>query len=399
MAEIGSAYISIIPSAKGFSGTLKKEIGGDLDGAGTEGGQAYSKGLLGGAKSGLSGAGKVLGGVLLGGAGVAIAGIGAIIHTGFGEMMDASAGTAQLAAGIKSTGNAAGVSVKGINDLASSIQGYSGQTDDSIVASAKLLLTFTNIKNTGPDKIFDQATKASADMAAKMGGDASASAIQLGKALNDPIKGVGALSRVGVSFTQGQKDSIAAMVKSGDTAGAQKIILKELAVEFGGAAKAAGDSLPGQLAKGKRSFEDLSQTLVTGAMPAIAALGTKVTTVVIPAIKSFAAEFENGTGAGGRFKDGLALVGTALGVAGAAIAGVVGWIKDHNGVVITAAIAVGVLTVAVQAHNLALAISTGTLRTWILQTTIVKTATAVWAAGQWLLNAALTANPIGPVDS
>jgi len=60
-----------------------------------------------------------------------VAGIGAIIKAGFAESKDASAGNAQLAAGIKSTGDAAGVSVKGLNALASSIQGYSGQTDDS----------------------------------------------------------------------------------------------------------------------------------------------------------------------------------------------------------------------------------------------------------------------------
>jgi len=211
---------------------------------------------------------KFFGGAALAGAAAAIAGVGLVIKTGFGEAMDASKGTAQLAAGIKSTGNAAGVSVKGLNDLASSIQGYSGQTDDSIVKSEQMLLTFTNIKNNGVDKIFDQATVASANMAAKFGGDASSNAIVLGKALNDPVKGITALTRVGVSFTQGQKDSIAAMVKTGDTAGAQKVILGELSKEFGGAAKAAGESLPGQMAKAKRSFEDISQAVVTGLMPA-----------------------------------------------------------------------------------------------------------------------------------
>jgi len=390
MAEVGSAYLTIIPTSKGFAGALQKEIGGGLDSAGNVGGKAYSKGLMGGAKSGLSGAGKVLGGVLLGGIGATMAGIGAIIHTGFGETMDASKGTAQLAAGIKSTGGAAGVSVKGLNDLASSIQSYSGQTDDSIVASEQLLLTFTNIKNKGPNKIFDQATVATANMAAKMGGDASGAAIQLGKALNDPVKGISALSRVGVSFTAGQKASIKAMVKHGDVAGAQKIILGELKTEFGGAAKAAGDSLPGKLAKGRRAFEDLSQSIVEGTAPAIGAISDKIMTDVVPAVKDFIQGFKDGTGAGGKFRDILTDTGSKIGT-------VVGWLKANTTAVKVAAIGVGVLTLAVQAHNLALFISTGGLKAWILQTTIVKTATAVWAAGQWLLNAALTANPIGLV--
>jgi Prophage tail length tape measure protein len=383
MAEVGNAYLTIIPTMKGFAGKLQSELGGSLGSAGTTGGKTFSNSFGASAKSGMSGFGKVLGGTLLAGAGVAIAGIGAIIHTGFAETMDASKGTAQLAAGIKSTGNAAGVSVTGLNALASSIQGYSGQTDDSIVASEQLLLTFTNIKNKGPDKIFDRATAATADMAAKMGGDASGAAIQLGKALNDPVKGITALSRVGVSFTQAQKDSIAAMVKHGDTAGAQKIILKELETEFGGAAKAAGESMPGQLAKGKRAFEDLSQTLVTAAAPAIAAVSTKITTDVIPAMKSFADGFTNGTGAGGRFRDVLDQVGATVTAVG-------GFIKDHTTIVQTAAVVIGTITTAVVGYNIGVGVANVATKAWAVAQGIATAAT-------WLWTAALNANPIGLV--
>jgi phage-related protein len=221
----------------------------------------------------MSGVGENLGSMLLKGMGlVGIAStIGGALKTGFSELSDASAGTAQLAAGIKSTGNAAGVSVDSLNSLASSIQNYSGQTDDSIVKSEQLLLTFTNVKNgvgAGND-IFNQATKATADMAAKMGGDASGAAIQLGKALNDPVKGITALSRVGVSFTDQQKNQIKAMVAAGDTMGAQKIILGELNKEFGGSAEAYGNSMPGMIARSKRAFEDLTQALAGGLLPII----------------------------------------------------------------------------------------------------------------------------------
>ena len=50
-------------------------------------------------------------------------------------------------------------------------------------------------------------------------GQASRSAIQVGKALNDPIKGVTALHRVGVQFTERRRDQIEALVESGDIAG------------------------------------------------------------------------------------------------------------------------------------------------------------------------------------
>ncbi len=206
---------------------------------------------------------KVAGGLAIAGA------LTAIGRTGMQEVMDASAGTEQLKAGLKSTGNVANVTIKSMQDLAGEIQAYSGQTDDSIVAAENMLLTFTKIRNVGADKIFDRATVAAADMAAKLGTDASSSAIMLGKALNDPIRGVTALQRVGVSFTEEQRKQIKAMAEAGDVIGAQKIILAELTTEFGGAARAAGESLPGQVEIARREFEDVSQELVTGLLPAI----------------------------------------------------------------------------------------------------------------------------------
>lgn len=252
--ELATAYIALVPSMKGAKEKISSDLSPAAEGAGRDAGTGLGRSIVATAAAWAAPL-------------AAAVGIGSILKTGFDEAKDAAAGTAQLAAGIQSTGNAANVSVDGLNNLASSIQGYSGQTDDSIVKSEQLLLTFTNIKNNGPDKIFDLATKASADMAAKMGGDASSQAVLLGKALNDPVKGITALTRVGVSFTDAQKATIASMVKTGDVAGAQKVILGELNTEFGGAAAAAGQTFPGQMERAHRAFEDLSQGIVQGFLP------------------------------------------------------------------------------------------------------------------------------------
>lgn len=210
--------------------------------------------------------------------------IGKVFTTGAHEVSSYQQGLAQLTVGLKSTGNVAGITVPQMEKLAGSIQAYSGQTDDSITKTESLLLTFTNIKNAAGknNDVFTQTTKIAADMAARLGGDASGAAIQLGKALNDPVKGITALTRVGVSFSQQQQTQIGAMVKSGNTLGAQKVILKELNKEFGGSAKAAGETLPGQLARLKRSFEDVSQQLVTDLIPVM----TKVLPVVLKALEA-----------------------------------------------------------------------------------------------------------------
>ncbi|QHL87398.1 hypothetical protein GU926_08105 [Nibribacter ruber] len=145
----------------------------------------------------------------------------------------------QLEAGLKSTAYAAGITKAEIEALAEERMGKTLFDDDATKGAATLLLTFTEIKK----GVFEEALPAIQDMAQKMAGDGPAdlkgASIQVGKALNDPIKGITALSKVGVSFTADQKEMIKGMVETGDKAGAQRMILAELNKEFGGSAEAA----------------------------------------------------------------------------------------------------------------------------------------------------------------
>lgn len=247
----GTVSVPVKPNTKGFGAKIGEGIAGEA--------------------GGIREVGSKLGEMLMGGlevVGIAV-GVGEFIKKGVEEYSAADKLNAQFAAGIQSTNNAAGLTVKGMDELAASIAGYSGQAYDSIGKTEQVLQTFTNIKNVGPDKIFDDATTAAANMAAKLGGDASASAIQLGKALNDPVQGMTALRRVGVSFTQSQIDQVKAMVAAGDTMSAQKLILGELNTEFGGAAKAAGETLPGEINRTKVAFGELTKAVVGGVLPFI----------------------------------------------------------------------------------------------------------------------------------
>jgi len=377
----GQVSLPVKPDASGFGADLHKSIMGQ--------------------SSGIGAIGKTVGVGIMAGAAAAMAAAGAVLTVGIGEAMDASAGTAQLEAGIKSTGGAAGVSADQLNALAGSIQGMSGQTDDSIVKAEQLLLTFTNIKNTDTDKIFDRATLASANMAAKMGGDAAGSAIQLGKALNDPVKGLVGLGRAGVQFTDAQKDAVKAMVDSGDTMGAQNIILGELETQFGGAAEAAGNSLPGQLEKGKRAFEDLSQTVVTVILPmilpAITGIADKIKTAT-PAIKDFAEAFsKNVKTAIEKAQPVIKTIGdfvtTTLvpgfktfggyvtGTIVPAVKDLAKWIGDNKTMLEGFAVMILAGVVAFKAYQAVMV--------------VVRAATAAWAVAQLYLNGTLVLNPIG----
>ena len=185
--------------------------------------------------------------------------------------------TAQLNAGIKSTGNLAGLSVEGLQAQAAALESLSAQDEIAIMKNQALLQTFTNVRNvTGEgNDIFNQATLAMLNMGAKMG-DNAGSAMQLGKALNDPLMGMNALRRVGVVFTEQQKESIRAMVASGDIMGAQKIILQELEVEFGGAAAAAGDTFAGAVFRAKDKVADFARNLITNLQPILLTIGKTI---------------------------------------------------------------------------------------------------------------------------
>jgi hypothetical protein len=239
-------------------------------------------------------------------------GLHKVIETGIDRAKDDAQINSQLAAGLTSTGGAAGTTVKGMDDLAESIARMSGQSADSIGKTESLLLTFTNIKNVGPDKIFDETTLAAANMAARFGGDATQSAVQLGKALNDPVKGMTALRRVGVSFTADQTAQVKALQASGDMMGAQKIILGELNTEFGNSAKAAGQTLPGAMARAKESFEEMSGKVVSALLPAITPIFSKMVDLfqsMAPHIEKFA----------DMLASGLEKIGPILAPIGAAI--------------------------------------------------------------------------------
>lgn len=188
---------------------------------------------------------------------------------------------------VRSTGKAANISAADVAKLAGSISNLTGVDDEAIQSGQNLLLTFTGIRNEvgkGND-IFNQASQAAVDMAAQLNnGEVSAEnlkgvSIQLGKALNDPVKGITALTRSGVSFTEQQKKQIKTLVESGKTLDAQKIILGELKKEFGGAARAASDPM----SRLQTIMGNLGEDIGTMLLPAVESAATFIGERLVPA--------------------------------------------------------------------------------------------------------------------
>ena len=145
---------------------------------------------------------------------------------------------AQLNAVLESTGGAAGITATEVKRLASNLQGVTNFGDEATIAGANLLLTFRDIGS----NVFPRATESMLNMSAALNQGIKESAIQLGKALNDPIKGITALSRVGIQFTDQQKEQIKILQNNNQLFEAQTIILDELEAQFGGSARAAREA-------------------------------------------------------------------------------------------------------------------------------------------------------------
>ena len=202
------------------------------------------------AKSLDTGLGKLKGAFAAIGGAVAI---GGAINKLITETSDAQFAQAQLNATLRSTAFAAGQSVAALNDQSAALAKLTVFEDDAITSAQSLLLTFTRI---GGDT-FPRATEAVLNVAQAMGTDLKSAAIQVGKALNDPIQGVSALARSGIQFTDSQKEMIATLVESGKLVEAQTIILKELETQFGGSAAAARNTLGGAIQGLKNDFNNL----------------------------------------------------------------------------------------------------------------------------------------------
>lgn len=206
------------------------------------------------------------------------------IGNALGDARQAIQLTAQTENVIKSTGGAAGVSAQHVADFAASLSDAAGQSlfgDDKYQEATNLLLTFKNIKG----ETLDLATTLTGDLAQALGGDPADQAMMLGKALDNPTKGMTALGKAGLTFTEEQKAQIEAMQAAGDMAGAQAIIIAELNSQVGGSAAAAA-AANGGMAQLTGQLGEMGESIGAALLPVINQFVSFALTNLIPALQS-----------------------------------------------------------------------------------------------------------------
>ena len=285
MAEtaLATAYVKIVPSFKGFSDEWRKNMP-DSTAPGEDQGRKFSTGF---SKSVGGNLKRQLAGVFAAGAVVSFTKIAA------GEAeVSSNRKLENITKSMGLFGSHAGEVSKRLEDLSSVQQLQLGIDDDTIKSTQMKLLTFANLAKTAGTAggMFDRASLAAQDLAAAGFGSAETNAVQLGKALQDPVKGITALARSGVTFTEQEKVKIATLVESGKMLDAQNMVLGAIETQVGGTA-AAGVSASDKM---KQGFNQIKETLGLALLPAFNQVGDYIGTVLIPYIKDFIERFKNG---------------------------------------------------------------------------------------------------------
>ncbi|WP_454674838.1 phage tail length tape measure family protein [Achromobacter pestifer] len=246
-------------------------------------------------------------------------GVGTVFSKFIEESKNAQNEQAQLAAALKSTGEAAGYSISQLNKMATEFSGASVFSEGDINRAQTRLLSYTGIVG----EEFPRALQAVIDTASRMGMTVEQAAETVGRALDVPSAGLSSLSKQGFRFTEDQKKLVEQLEKTGKTAEAQGIILSALESSYGGAAKAARDTLGGAM----QALRNQIDNLMTGDDGSVNGLTTQVNDLtdllgspevkqafadftswlasVSSALVTAAADFAEGMRAAGGFVDAL----------------------------------------------------------------------------------------------
>ena len=132
--------------------------------------------------------------------------------------------------------------------------------DESIVRAQTALLRYRSV--TGDT--FVRARAVALDLASAMGTDLADAANTVGRALERPSVALRQLRQYGVVFTRDQEALIRQLEKTGKTAEAAGVLLRELEGRFKGASDVAASTLGGALARLRNAFDNLFEAADNG---------------------------------------------------------------------------------------------------------------------------------------
>lgn len=198
------------------------------------------------------------------------------LRAGFQELANTETAMSRVKAITKATGEVAGFTADEFQRMADELEDATVFGDDQVLGAIANLLQFKNVR----EDVFEGTLDAVADMAAAIGTDLAGAADKLGRALDDPIRGVKTLRSEGIKFSAAEVDMIEKMTQAGNVMEVQRFMLDRLNATFGGAAEAEAKTFTGQMKQLNNALGDQWKAIANALTPAVQA--------VIPWIKASA---------------------------------------------------------------------------------------------------------------
>jgi hypothetical protein len=252
-------------------------------------GTDQASGVINGVGDALGGLGGIAGSVLTAGLATAAAGVtalGAGLGYSLKQAIDAQGAQSRLAQVIKSTGGAAGLTQDAANQLADQFRDLAGGTSEAVIGIEEIGLRAGTISAQQMPNFI----KTTLDLGQVMG-DTTAAATLLARAQEDPVAAMNKAQRAGIVFSDALKEQIKQMVKSGDTAGATKLLMDRLGEATSGAAAANAETFAGKWELLQGHLSEAAQTIGSALLPIAEELFDNVIAPAIPIIEDLASNF------------------------------------------------------------------------------------------------------------
>ena len=296
--EVGSAYLTVMPSAKGFASSLSKEIDGPFSMAGTRGGGLIGDGVNKGGKASFATAGGALGKIFVG----AFAAIGAanIISSVVGFFSDAINAAADLAETQSKVGQIFG-------DSTDAVKAFAGDSKKNLLLTEQQALDAAGTfgifgKSAGlagkPLSTFSTDMVALASDLASFNNTSPEQAIEaIGAALrgeSEPIRSYGVLlddaTLKARALEMGIYDGTDALTPQQRVLAAHAEILAQTSTQQGDAARTA-DSFANKQKILTKNIEDTKVEIGEALLPVVSDMLTVFMDEGVPALQDMAAWF------------------------------------------------------------------------------------------------------------
>lgn len=282
MANLGTAYVQIVPEATGISGKITKAINPEANAAGLEAGTTVAKSL--GSKL------QSLGGSFIKAGAIATA-VSVPIIAGINKAMDAymiqSAAETKLTEIYRTRMGVTQQAAQATIDYAGALQKQGVIGDEVLISGAQQLATFAQYPGT-----INALLPAMGNLLAQQKGvNATAQdATQIGNLMGKVLQGqTGALKRVGITFTEAQEQ----VLKYGTEEERAAMLAQVITDNVGNMNAVMAQTPEGQIQQMKNAMGDLAEQIGATLAPVLADVANWISSNLMPKLESLIAWFQS----------------------------------------------------------------------------------------------------------